>query len=66
MPAYKIASGDLTNTPLLKHVASFGKPMIISTGGATMEDVRRAYDAIMPINSQALHPAVHVRLSAAV
>jgi sialic acid synthase len=48
--AYKIASGDLTNTPLLKHVASFGKPMIISTGGATMEDVQRAYDAIKPIN----------------
>ncbi len=49
--AYKIASGDLTNTPLLKHVASFGKPMIISTGGATMEDVQRAYDAIRPINA---------------
>jgi N-acetylneuraminate synthase/sialic acid synthase len=50
MPAYKIASGDLTNTPLLKHVARFGKPMIISTGGATMADVQRAYDAILPIN----------------
>lgn len=52
MPAYKIASGDLINTPLLKHVASFGKPMIISTGGGTMEDVQRAYETIMPINSQ--------------
>lgn len=52
MPAYKIASGDLKNTLLLKHVAKFGKPMIISTGGANMEDVQRAYDAIMPINSQ--------------
>jgi N-acetylneuraminate synthase/sialic acid synthase len=51
MPAYKIASGDLTNTPLLKHVASFGKPMIVSTGGAHMADVQRAYEAIMPINS---------------
>ena len=50
IPAYKIASGDLTNTPLLKHVASIGKPMIISTGGAIMEDVQRAYDAVMPIN----------------
>ena len=50
MPAYKIASGDLNNTPLLKKVATFGKPMIISSGGATMDDVRRAYDAIMPIN----------------
>ena len=51
MPAYKIASGDLTNTPLLKRVASFGKPMIISTGGATMPDVHRAYDTIMPLNT---------------
>lgn len=49
--AFKIASGDLTNTPLLKHVARFGKPMIISTGGATFEDAQRAYDAIMPINA---------------
>jgi len=50
MPAYKIASGDLNNTPLLKKVARFGKPMIISTGGATMNEARRAYDAIMPLN----------------
>ena len=50
MPMFKIASGDIVNTPLLKHVARFGKPMIISTGGATFEDARRAYDAIMPIN----------------
>lgn len=50
MPAFKIASGDLLNTPLLKHIASFEKPIIMSTGGGTMEDVRRAYDAVMPIN----------------
>jgi N-acetylneuraminate synthase/sialic acid synthase len=52
MPAYKMASGDLKNIPLLTHVAKFKKPMIISTGGGTMEDVNRAYDAIMPINPQ--------------
>ncbi|HRQ22144.1 MAG TPA: N-acetylneuraminate synthase family protein [Anaerolineales bacterium] len=52
MPLYKIASGDLKNIPLMKHVAKIGKPMIISTGGGTMEDVQRAYDAIMPINTQ--------------
>ena len=49
-PAYKIASGDLKNIPLLKHVARIGRPIIVSTGGGTMEDVQRAYDAIMPIN----------------
>jgi len=52
MPAYKIASGDLKNTPLLKHVAKLGKPMIVSTGGGAMEDVQRAYDTIKPINPQ--------------
>jgi N-acetylneuraminate synthase/sialic acid synthase len=52
LPVFKMASGDLTNIPLLKHVAAIGKPMIISTGGGTMEDVQRAYDAVMPINSQ--------------
>jgi sialic acid synthase len=52
MPAFKIASGDLNNLPLLTYVARFQKPMILSSGGGTMDDVRRAYDAIMPINSQ--------------
>jgi N-acetylneuraminate synthase/sialic acid synthase len=52
VPAYKIASGDLKNTPLLRHVARFGKPMIVSTGGASDDDVTRAYDAVMPINRQ--------------
>ena len=49
-PAYKIASGDLKNIPLLRHVAKIGKPMIVSTGGGTMDDVQRAYDTVMPIN----------------
>lgn len=52
MPLYKIASGDLKNTPLLKKVASIGKPMIISTGGGTLDDVKRAYDTITSINEK--------------
>lgn len=52
MPAFKIASGDLINTPLLEYVAKLGKPMIVSTGGAEMDDVKRAYETIMPINRQ--------------
>jgi len=50
MPAYKIASGDLLNIPLMKHVAEIGRPIIISTGYGSMDDVVRAYDAVMPIN----------------
>lgn len=50
--AFKVASGDLKNIPLLRHIAGFQKPIIMSTGGGTMEDVNRAYDAIMPINQQ--------------
>jgi N-acetylneuraminate synthase/sialic acid synthase len=52
VPVFKIASGDLKSTPLLTHVARFGKPMVISTGGAVIEDVQRAYDTIAPINPQ--------------
>jgi N-acetylneuraminate synthase/sialic acid synthase len=46
LSAFKIASGDLTNTPLLRHVASFGKPLVVSTGGATLEDVDRAVETV--------------------
>ena len=52
VPAFKIASGDLKSTPLLQHVARMGRPMIISTGGALLEDVQRAYEAVAPINPQ--------------
>lgn len=43
MPAYKIASGDCTNLPLIRLVVSFGKPVFISTGGASLDDVLRVY-----------------------
>jgi len=52
MPAYKVASADLTNTPLLRHVASIGKPVIISTGASTLDDVRRGYETVAETNSQ--------------
>jgi sialic acid synthase len=52
MPAYKLASADLLNTPLLRHVAGFGKPMLLSSGGATMDDVDRAVEAVRPLNEQ--------------
>ena len=59
VPAYKIASGDLRNTPLLRHVAAIGKPLIVSTGGATIEDVDRAVDDRDGDQPAALPAAVH-------
>ncbi len=47
---YKVASGDLKNTPLLKYIAKTGKPIVLSTGGGTLEDVQRAYNTIRPLN----------------
>lgn len=52
IPAFKIASGDLTNIPLLQYIAKVGKPIIMSTGGGSIEDVKRAQNIIMSINSQ--------------
>jgi sialic acid synthase len=52
VPAYKIASGDLNNVPLLSHVARIGKPIIVSTGGGSIDDVQRAHDAVTAINPQ--------------
>jgi sialic acid synthase len=52
MPVYKVASADLVNTPLLRHVAAIGKPVILSTGGATLDDVRRGYDTVAEINPE--------------
>lgn len=42
VPAYKIGSGECNNYPLLHHIASFGKPVILSTGMNTIESVAKA------------------------
>lgn len=46
VPAFKVASGELTNHPLLAHVAGKGRPLLVSTGMADMADVGDALDAI--------------------
>ncbi len=42
IPAYKIGSGECNNYPLLEHIASFGKPVILSTGMNTIESISKA------------------------
>lgn len=46
VPLFKISSSDLKTLPLLKYVASHKIPMIISTGGGTIEDVDRAVETV--------------------
>ena len=46
VPAFKIASGDLTFLPLIKKIASIKKPIIISTGMANMKEINEAIDVI--------------------
>lgn len=50
LPLYKVASADIRNIPLIEYIAKKRKPMLISTGGATLEDVKRAYNAVLSHN----------------
>lgn len=44
--AYKIGSGELNNYPLIEHIASFGKPMIVSTGMNDIASISKAVDIL--------------------
>lgn len=48
--AYKIGSGEMNNYPLLEHIASFGKPMIVSTGMNDMVSVKKAVSILKKYN----------------
>ncbi len=50
VPMFKIASCDVTNLPLVRYVAAMQKPMIISTGGADMEQIDILTDELDEIN----------------
>lgn len=61
VPCFKIASGEITNERLLRHVASKGKPVILSTGMATMEEIRAALrwidESVVILHCTSAYPA---------
>ncbi|MDG1917698.1 MAG: N-acetylneuraminate synthase family protein [Flavobacteriales bacterium] len=52
VPAYKIGSGECNNYPLLEHISSFGKPIILSTGMNTIESITKAVSIFKKHNVQ--------------
>ncbi len=50
LPAFKIPSGELTNHPFLKHVARKGRPMLMSTGMANLDEVKAAVSAVRSVS----------------
>lgn len=73
VPAYKIGSGECNNYPLIRHVASFGKPVILSTGMNDLDSIRPAVEilraagvayALMHCTSMYPTPYEKVRLGA--
>ena len=54
VPVFKISSGDLTHLPLLKHVAKKQRPILLSTGASTMEDIDTAVNSIRRLSETEL------------
>ena len=51
VPAYKIASFEITDIPLIEYVASKGKPIIISTGIGLLEDIELAIETCLNVGN---------------
>jgi len=73
VPAFKIGSGECNNLPLIRHIAKFGKPILLSTGMNDLESVRQSVAVIvesrcpfMLFHCTSLYPTPyhHVRLGA--
>jgi N-acetylneuraminate synthase len=67
---YKTGSGELTNLPLIEHVARTGKPLIMSTGMSTVEEVRESVELVKSIGTPlilthcvSIYPCPHERVN---
>lgn len=70
LDAYKIPSADMINTPLIEYVAKKGKPVLLSTGMSTYEEIADAVDAVLKYNKRlvlfhclSLYPAPEEKLN---
>jgi len=54
VPAWKVGSGDVTNLPFLKYLGTTNKPIILSTGMATIEEIKEAVETIEPTGNKQL------------
>jgi N-acetylneuraminate synthase/N,N'-diacetyllegionaminate synthase len=52
VPVFKIGSGEVTNLPLLEYVAKKSKPLIVSTGMTTLEELRPSVELIKKLNNK--------------
>ncbi len=51
MDVYKISSSDITNKPFIEHICRFNKPIILSTGASTFEEIQEAVDWVSNYNN---------------
>ena len=54
MEYYKISSSDITNIPLIKHIALKDKPILLSTGASDLNEIQKAVDVIREVNHNRL------------
>jgi len=52
IPFYKIPSGEITNLPYLRHIGRLGKPVVMSTGMATLEEVWAAMNVLLEAGTE--------------
>ncbi|SVE39230.1 uncharacterized protein METZ01_LOCUS492084, partial [marine metagenome] len=58
IPLYKIPSGEITNLPHLRHIGRMGKPIIMSTGMATLQEVQTALNVLVESGIEKNHVTI--------